>query len=281
MADFGTPEQMAASMQQMQQQMKIDDLAAKVDLLLKKNQNQIYVMEETNLEPGTTDAAAENETSEEDQQEKEGEQPEDVLDHEQDAEQPAMIEPVALTTPDRHVPARVYTPKVPYPVPAKKPRKDCEEMKCKKMLEELNVKLSLMDAIQMIPSIRSLMKGLISGKTSADSDIMMVSKECSAVFQNRTFEMDELLKRPMLNGQNFTIDNENAALTSQQRMIEEILAYDPLEVALIRAESKHNTCNIDADGYEKMLDSSQSIEKMVVMLAPLSIPIVHKLNSIN
>ncbi|KAF2585866.1 hypothetical protein F2Q70_00035768 [Brassica cretica] len=69
MADFGTPEQMAASMQQMQQQMKIDDLAAKVDLLLKKNQNQIYVMEETNLEPGTTDAAAENETSEEDQQE--------------------------------------------------------------------------------------------------------------------------------------------------------------------------------------------------------------------
>ncbi|KAF3592065.1 hypothetical protein DY000_02020727 [Brassica cretica] len=47
---------------------KIDDLAAKVDLLLKNNQNQIYVMEETNLEPGTTDAAAETKTSEEDQQ---------------------------------------------------------------------------------------------------------------------------------------------------------------------------------------------------------------------
>ncbi|KAF3486355.1 hypothetical protein F2Q69_00052334 [Brassica cretica] len=48
---------------------KIDDLAAKVDMLLKNNQNQIYVTEETNLEPGTTDAAAETETSEEDQQE--------------------------------------------------------------------------------------------------------------------------------------------------------------------------------------------------------------------
>ncbi|XP_013628280.1 PREDICTED: uncharacterized protein LOC106334530 [Brassica oleracea var. oleracea] len=48
---------------------KIDDLAAKVDLLLKNNQNQIYVMEETNLQPGTTDAAAETETPEEDQQE--------------------------------------------------------------------------------------------------------------------------------------------------------------------------------------------------------------------
>ena len=59
-------------------------------------------------------------------------------------------------------------------------------MKCKKMLEELNVKFSLMDAIQMIPSMRSLVKGLISGKTSADSDIMMVSKKYSAVLQNRT-----------------------------------------------------------------------------------------------
>ncbi|KAF2572314.1 hypothetical protein F2Q70_00002060 [Brassica cretica] len=343
--------------------MKIDDLAAKVDLLLKNNQNKIYVMEETNLEPGTTDAAAETETSEEDHQaqkqfqnrqnnpqtapatasgqpdelkrmmqqllqgqqiqgkalnqvtneintrmdnmftelnskydavashirmmdvqisqtaetikrqhgtlpgktnknpkdcntvelrsgrhlpdpvpkkltakekgkQKDGEQPEDVLDDEQDAEQPAVIEPVALTTPDWRVPACVYTPKVSYPVPAKKSRKDCEEMKCKKMLEELNVKLSLMDAIQMIPSMRSLLKGLISEKTSADSDIMM-----------------------------------NAALTPQEGMIEEILADDPLEVALIRAESEQNTCNIDADGDKKMLDSNESIEKTVAFLS--------------
>ncbi|KAF3486360.1 hypothetical protein F2Q69_00052335 [Brassica cretica] len=46
-------------------------------------------------------------------------------------------------------------------------------------------------------------------------------------------------------------------------MIEEILADDPLEVALIRVESKQNTCNVDADGYEKMLDSCESIEKMM------------------
>ncbi|KAF3589784.1 hypothetical protein F2Q69_00026637 [Brassica cretica] len=89
---------------------------------------------------------------------KEGEQPllEDVLDDEQDAEQPTVIEPVAPTTQEQPVPTRFYIPEVPYPVPAKKSRKDCEEMKCKKMLEELNVKLSLMDAIQMIPSMRSL-----------------------------------------------------------------------------------------------------------------------------
>ncbi|XP_013689212.1 uncharacterized protein LOC106393003 [Brassica napus] len=243
-------------------------------------------------------------TTKEKGKQKEGEQSEDVLDDEQDAEQPAVIEPVALTMPNRPVPARVYSPKVPYPVPAKKSCKDCEEMKCKKMLEELNVKLSLMDAIQMILSMRNLVKGLISGKTSADSDIMMVSKECSTVLQNRTirkledlekfvlsvqigktvfacslcdlgvledlqvqigdttvpadfvvleledepkdplilcrpflctdgaiidvrngrivlqlgdivmkFEIDELLKRPMLDGQNFTINDENAALT--------------------------------------------------------------------
>ncbi|KAF3566276.1 hypothetical protein DY000_02015780 [Brassica cretica] len=116
--------------------------------------------------------------SQEKGKQKEGEQPplEDVLDDEQDAEQPTVIEPVALTTQEQPVPTRVYTPKVPYPVPAKKSRKDCEEMKCKKMLEELNAKLCLMDAIQMIPSMCSLVKGLISWKTSADSDIMMVDR---------------------------------------------------------------------------------------------------------
>ncbi|KAF3505632.1 hypothetical protein F2Q69_00006969 [Brassica cretica] len=96
-------------------------------------------------------------TSQEKEKHKEGEQPplEDVHDDEQEPEQPTVIEPVALTTQDQPVPTRVYTPKVPYPVPAKKLRKDCEEMKCKKMLDELNVKLSLMDAIQMIPSMRT------------------------------------------------------------------------------------------------------------------------------
>ena len=48
---------------------KIDDLAAKVDQLLKNNQSQIYVMEEATMEPGATDATAETETSEENQQE--------------------------------------------------------------------------------------------------------------------------------------------------------------------------------------------------------------------
>ncbi|KAF2541156.1 hypothetical protein F2Q68_00030911 [Brassica cretica] len=95
-------------------------------------------------------------TAKEKGKQKEGEQSEDVLDDEQDAEHPAVIEPVALTMPDRPVPARVYSPKVPYPVPAKKSHKDWEEMKCKKMLEELNVKLSLMDAIQMILSMCNL-----------------------------------------------------------------------------------------------------------------------------
>ncbi|KAF2533138.1 hypothetical protein F2Q70_00029556 [Brassica cretica] len=32
-------------------------------------------------------------------------------------------------------------------------------------------------------------------------------------------------------------------------MIEEILADDPLEVVLIRAESEENTFNVDADGF--------------------------------
>ncbi|KAF3563618.1 hypothetical protein DY000_02016638 [Brassica cretica] len=53
------------------------------------------------------------------------------------------------------------------------------------MLEDLTVRLPLMDAIQMMPSMRSFMKGLISGKISEGSEFMTVSKEWSAVLQNR------------------------------------------------------------------------------------------------
>ncbi|KAF2588760.1 hypothetical protein F2Q70_00038143 [Brassica cretica] len=92
-------------------------------------------------------------------------------------EQPAeVVHPIPEV-----VPPRVYIPKVPYPVPAKATRKDREEMKCRKMLEDITVRLPLMDAIQMMPSMRSFMKGLISGKISEESEFMTFSKECSAM----------------------------------------------------------------------------------------------------
>ena len=119
--------------------------------------------------------------------EKEGEKPqsEDVPLSDEDTEQPAETDPTPATTHVKHVPLREYTPKVPYPVPAKKSRNDREEMKCKKMLEVLTLKLPLIDAIQMIPSMRSFMKGLISGKISGYNEVMLISKECSAVLQNK------------------------------------------------------------------------------------------------
>ncbi|XP_048613103.1 uncharacterized protein LOC125587038 [Brassica napus] len=123
-----------------------------------KDCNAVELKSERHL----SDPVSKKLTAKENGKQKEGEQPllEDVLDDEQDVEQPTVIEPVAPTTQEQPVPTRFYIPEVPYPVPAKKSRKDCEEMKCKKMLEELNVKLSLKDAIQMIPSMPSLVKGL-------------------------------------------------------------------------------------------------------------------------
>ena len=59
-------------------------------------------------------------------------------------------------------------------------------MKCKKMLQDLIINLPFIDVIQMMLSMRSLMKGLISGKISEDSNFMIISKECSAVLQNKT-----------------------------------------------------------------------------------------------
>ncbi|KAF3531947.1 hypothetical protein DY000_02040570 [Brassica cretica] len=157
MADFGTPEQMAASMPQMQQQIQqMQELQQTIAA------QKLAAQREPPVPIGTIDAAAETETSEEDKQE--GEQPplEDVHDDDHELEHPTAAEPVAPTTQEQLVPTRVYIPKVPYPVPAKKSRKDCEEMKCKKMLEELNVKISLMDAIQMIPSMRRMIEEILA-----------------------------------------------------------------------------------------------------------------------
>ncbi|KAF3558737.1 hypothetical protein F2Q69_00013198 [Brassica cretica] len=99
----------------------------------------------------------------------------------EELEQSAETDPTPVAQPVEPIPPREYTPKVPYAVPEKTSRKDREETKCKKLLEDLTIKLPLVDAIQMIPSMRSLMKGLNSGKVTGDSELLMVSKECTAV----------------------------------------------------------------------------------------------------
>ncbi|KAF8050837.1 hypothetical protein N665_1866s0001 [Sinapis alba] len=80
------------------------------------------------------------------------------------------------------------------------------------------------------------------------------------------FEMNKLLKRPMLDGQTFTV-YEHDTFEPQEGIIEEILAGDPLEITLVIDESEHNVLNVDADGYAKMLDSSKCMEKMVAYLS--------------
>ncbi|CAA7037013.1 unnamed protein product [Microthlaspi erraticum] len=85
-------------------------------------------------------------------------------------------------------PARAYTPKVPYPVPRKKSRKDLEDAKCKEMLKDLTVKLPLSDVVQMIHALKNYMKELISGKVAKDENVMLVSQECSAVLQNKVIK---------------------------------------------------------------------------------------------
>ncbi|XP_048611534.1 uncharacterized protein LOC125585867 [Brassica napus] len=303
------------------------------------------------------DAATKKLTAAEKGKQKEGEQPrsEAAPLSDEETEQPAEIDPAPAATPVKPVPTREYTPKVPYPVPTKKSQKDRDEMKCKKMLKDLTIKLPLTDAIQMIPFMRSLMKGLVSGKITRDSEVMLVSKECSAVLQNRPikklgdpgkfcqphaslcgkatgftdfkptrismvfadrsvkppvgiledlhvrvgntfvptdvvvleldeeprdplilrrpflctagaiidvrqgridlhlgdiamkFEMNKLLKQPMIDAQTYSVEDEDQELFPQEGMIEAILTDEPLELALIRAETEPNIKNVDAD----------------------------------
>ncbi|KAF2608194.1 hypothetical protein F2Q68_00044005 [Brassica cretica] len=160
------------------------------------------------------DVAPKKLTAAEKGKQKEGEQPRSDTAPLSDKEtkQPTETDPAPAATPVEHVPTREYTPKVPYPVPAKKSRKDREEIKCKKMLEDLTIKLPLIDAVKMIPSLCSLMKGLVSGKITGDN--------------------------------------------------EEILTDDPLELTLIQTKTEHNIMSVDSDGYNKMIDSAKSMEKL-------------------
>ena len=72
------------------------------------------------------------------------------------------------------------------------------------------------------------------------------------------FEMNKLLKKPMLDAQTYTVEDNNLALLPQEGIIEEILTDDPLELALIRSAAEHNVMSVDADGYERCLTPPKS-----------------------
>ena len=81
------------------------------------------------------------------------------------------------------------------------------------------------------------------------------------------FKMNKFLKKPMINAQTYTVEGKDHALFPQEGMIEEIVTDDPLELALAEAETEHNVMSVDADGYDKMLDSAKSMEKLVAYLS--------------
>ncbi|KAF2571963.1 hypothetical protein F2Q70_00004230 [Brassica cretica] len=207
----------------------IDDLAAKVDQMLKGNQSQVFIMEEAPPEKSAGDLAFDVEISGDDQQEQD--KPADPSQSNQGqyarksqkereptvgTNSPGPEQPAEAVRPiPELVHAREYTPKVPYPIPARATRKDREEMKCRKMLEDLTVRLPLMDAIQMMPSMRSFMKGMISGKISEESEFMTVSKECSVVLQNRQIKKRGDLGKPSTVSRTLTQTGMLSCLTPQ------------------------------------------------------------------
>ena len=71
----------------------------------------------------------------------------------------------------------------------------------------------------------------------------------------------------MIDAQTYSVEDEDQALFPQEGMIEEILTNDPLELTLIRAETEHNITSVDADGYNKMLDSAKSMDNLAAYLS--------------
>ncbi|KAF3504019.1 hypothetical protein F2Q69_00042247 [Brassica cretica] len=103
--------------------------------------------------------------------EKEGEKPQskDVPLSDEDTEQPAETDTTPATTHVEHVPLREYTPKVPYPVPAKNSRNDREEMKClsngeSSRADRLLVLLGCMSASSSV-SLESLLRSKLTCST--------------------------------------------------------------------------------------------------------------------
>ncbi|KAL1208875.1 hypothetical protein V5N11_010552 [Cardamine amara subsp. amara] len=78
------------------------------------------------------------------------------------------------------------------------------------------------------------------------------------------FEMNKLIKKPMIDGQTFVI-HDGSEIAGE--VTEEILAKYPLEVALTKAEGVHGFLIEDTEGLAKMLDSSLRVEKMVAYMS--------------
>ncbi|KAG5411756.1 hypothetical protein IGI04_008075 [Brassica rapa subsp. trilocularis] len=103
-------------------------------------------------------------------------------------EQPTVVvRPVA-----EPVPTRDYVPKVPYPVPAKATRKDKEEMKCRKMLEDLTVRLPLMSAIQMMPSMNDPLE-LALTRAEAEQNVQNIDADGYAKMLDSARTMERLV----------------------------------------------------------------------------------------
>ncbi|CAA7037538.1 unnamed protein product [Microthlaspi erraticum] len=88
---------------------------------------------------------------------------------------------------------RVYEPKIPYRNVLSQPKKEKEQAKLKDLVSQLSVRLPFIDACQIIPSLRKYMKAILTSNVSLEEGAMMITKECSAILQNR---MPEKLNDP-------------------------------------------------------------------------------------
>ncbi|KAF8084969.1 hypothetical protein N665_0691s0008 [Sinapis alba] len=80
------------------------------------------------------------------------------------------------------------------------------------------------------------------------------------------FEVDKMLKRPTLDGHNFSIDHASED-DKDEEMTEELLRDDPLEIALTIAESEHGYLNEDTTGFTNVLNFRVQMAHMIAFLS--------------
>ncbi|KAF8109344.1 hypothetical protein N665_0098s0072 [Sinapis alba] len=105
---------------------------------------------------------------------------------------PCQAEPKASSVDDEasvepedvYVPPPAYVPKAPYPTIPKQKIKEQEYEKLKNLVEELHVRLSFVEDVKMVPSVKRYIKVISTDKLSLERGVLMLTEECSAVLQN-------------------------------------------------------------------------------------------------
>jgi len=75
--------------------------------------------------------------------------------------------------------------RIPFLKSPKKSRQTLDDVRCKAMIDKLNVEMPLVEAIHLSPTIRRYVKTMVTKNLTKECSVMMISKQGSDIIQER------------------------------------------------------------------------------------------------